>query len=87
MASYSLRIVKSVKRDLRRLDRAEIKRIDLAFEAISENPFPPGNFKKIKGSERSFRVRVCDYRVLYEVDSENREVTIFKVRHRRDVYR
>jgi mRNA interferase RelE/StbE len=54
-------------------------------EALQENPFPPSS-KKLIGSEHTFRIRVGDYRVIYIVNKQGREVEIQRVRHRRDVY-
>jgi len=43
--------------------------------------------RKMEGSVSDWRLRVGDYRLLYEVNDTERTVTIVRVRHRRDVYR
>ena len=53
--------------------------------ALEDNPRPAG-IKKLQG-EDSFRLRVGDYRVLYTIDDRMKQVTIFAVGHRREVYR
>jgi len=54
---------------------------------LAANPRPPG-CRKLQGSGRDdYRLRVGNYRVLYEVDDKARAVRIMRVRHRRDVYR
>ena len=43
--------------------------------------------EKLSGQANRFRVRVGDFRVVYEVDDENRSVDVVKIGHRREVYR
>jgi len=76
----------SFENDLRKIDRKFIPRILEAIESLSENPFPVQS-RKMKGSESSYRLRVGDYRVIYQVDPENKVVTVYHARHRKDVYK
>lgn len=85
MASYKVTFKGSVAKDLKRLDRLAVRRVLKAVEALKENPFPASS-KKLIGSEHTFRIRVGDYRVIYIVNKQGREVEIQRVRHRRDVY-
>ena len=55
-------------------------------EALGENPFPHG-VEKLSGSENAYRIRLGDYRVVYNVFRELKLVEIQRVRHRKDVYR
>jgi mRNA interferase RelE/StbE len=87
MASYSLRIVASLEKDLKRIDKKWIPRLYEAINSLAENPFPTGQCRKIQGSEHSYRIRVGEYRILYEVNREVRIVSVYRVRHRRDAYR
>ncbi len=57
-----------------------------AVEGPAENPFPHG-VEKLSGSEHAYRIRLGDYRVVYEVVAESKLVEIQRVRHRKDVYR
>jgi len=54
--------------------------------ALSKNPRPFG-CRKLSGSENDWRIRVGDYRVIYEIADANRIVRINRVRHRKEVYR
>jgi mRNA interferase RelE/StbE len=47
---------------------------------------PPGS-KKLAGSPGGWRVRVGDYRIIYDIDDKTKCVRILRVRHRREVYR
>ena len=86
MALYKITFKPSVTKDLKNLDRAAVPRILSAIEALSSNPFP-GSAKKLVGSDHSYRVRVGDYRVVYIVNQNLREVEVQRVRHRKEVYR
>jgi mRNA interferase RelE/StbE len=85
MASYRLEWRLSTKKDLRRIASADIARIISAAQALTENPFPPGCIK-LSGSERSYRIRVGNYRILYDVHSGRLIIEVIKVGHRKDVY-
>jgi mRNA interferase RelE/StbE len=86
MASYRLEWRRSATKDLRHIAAADLPRIIGAVEALADNPFPPGNIK-LSGSERSYRIRVGDYRILYDVFSGSLLIEIVKVGHRKDVYK
>ena len=77
---------KSTKKDLRRLPASEVDRVLSAVETLTGNPFPAG-VDKIAGSEHAYRIRVGDYRVIYEVVPKLDRIEIQRVRHRKDVYR
>ncbi|HEY4984744.1 MAG TPA: type II toxin-antitoxin system RelE/ParE family toxin [Verrucomicrobiae bacterium] len=62
------------------------ERIVGTVEGLAENPFPHG-VGKLSGSEHAYRVRLGDYRIVYEVVMESKLVEIQRVRHRKDVYR
>ncbi len=77
---------KSTKKDLRKLPSAVMDRIIEAAGSLAGNPFPHG-VEKLAGADHAYRIRVGDYRVVYEVFAESGLVEIQRVRHRKDVYR
>jgi mRNA interferase RelE/StbE len=77
---------KSTRKDLRKLPSNTAERIVEAVEELAENPFPHG-VEKLSGSEYAYRIRLGDYRIVYEVVAESKLVEIQRVRHRKDVYR
>lgn len=77
---------KSTRKDLRKLPAGVVERIVEAVEDLAENPFPHG-VEKLTGSEHAYRIRLGDYRIVYEVVTESKLVEIQRVRHRKDVYR
>jgi mRNA interferase RelE/StbE len=68
------------------MDRQDSLRIISRLESLAENPRPPG-CAKLEGASRLWRIRVGNYRVVYEIDETSRTVDVSIVRHRRDVYR
>ena len=71
---------------MRKLSAENCDRILVRIEALATEPLPT-QAVKLKGSEGLYRIRVGDYRVIYEVDAEARSVLIHYVRHRREAYR
>jgi mRNA interferase RelE/StbE len=86
MDSFELRWRTSTKKDLRQLPPQEIARIVEAVTALAAEPFPHGS-QKLTGSDHTYRIRIGDYRVVYEVVAALKLVEIQRVRHRKDVYR
>jgi len=86
MASYEIQWKHSAEKDLRGIDRQFISRILETIDFLSGDPFP-SNHRKLQGSDSSFRLRIGDYRVIYQVDIENKSIVIYHVRHRKDIYR
>jgi mRNA interferase RelE/StbE len=86
MASYRVEIARSASKDLRGIDRKWIPRIVDVIEALESDPRPPG-CKKLVGSDHTYRLRVGDYRVVYDIQDDTLVILVVRVRHRRDVYR
>lgn len=86
MASYSLLFKSSVQKDLEDLPKPLIARILDRLEQLKSNPLPRQS-AKLHGAEQLYRLRVGDYRIVYELDTDAMLITIQYVRHRREVYR
>ncbi len=86
MAEYDLRIGRSAERELENLEPQMGRRILAAVETLASEP-RPRQARKLVGSADSFRLRIGQYRVLYQVDDSARMVTVIAVGHRRDIYR
>lgn len=86
MASYKVILKPSVEKDLRSLPQSLVARVFGHIEALQSNPLPRGA-RKLSAADELYRVRVGDYRIVYAVDTGARRVTVYYVRHRRDVYR
>jgi mRNA interferase RelE/StbE len=86
MASYSIVYKPSVEKDLRSLPRSTVTRVIKQIDTLKDNPISRYSVK-LTGSKGLYRIRVGDYRVVYGVDQDAKQVTIHYVRHRREVYR
>ena len=86
MASYKIVFKPSAEKDLRSLPKVAVGRIFKRIEALSVDPLPRGS-TKLAGAEGLYRIRIGDYRTIYGVDEEKRQIVVHYVRHRRDVYR
>ena len=84
--AFSAEYSKQAKKVLRDADRILAKRLLTKVGELQENPFP-ADVKRVEGyAEKIFRVRVGDYRILYEVDHQNNVVGIIKIDKRSQVY-
>ncbi len=83
---YRVLLERAAERDLRRLPARLHNRIIPAIQALAEEP-RPGGCRKLTGSDRDWRIRLGDYRIVYEIDDRAKEVRVNRVRHRREVYR
>lgn len=77
MAEYNVEFVASAAKEFGSL-RADIKhRVGLAIDSLCNNPFPVG-VRKLRGHKRLYRVRVDQYRVVYEIDDQQKLVRVTK---------
>ena len=86
MAPYQLEVKQKAAKELARVRPDIGRRLLQSIEYLASNPRPRQSHK-LSESENSYRLRVGNYRVLYQIDDEAKLVTIFKVGHRRKVYR
>ena len=86
MAIWRIEWKASAAKELRHIDRQWIPRVLAAITALSSNPFP-SSVKKLHGSDHTYRMRVNDYRIIYEVQQNRVTVEIVRIRHREDVYK
>ncbi|MBI1802239.1 MAG: type II toxin-antitoxin system RelE/ParE family toxin [Chloroflexi bacterium] len=86
MASYSVILKPSVEKDLRALPKLNLARVIRRIEQLRTEPITRQALK-LSGAEQLYRVRVGDYRIIYEVDSQRRQILVHYVRHRREAYR
>lgn len=82
---YRLEVSHAAHRQINRLPLQTQERVNRAIAHLAENPRPPGS-KKLTARE-GYRVRVGDYRILYQVDDSTKLVIIYRVMSRGDVYR
>jgi mRNA interferase RelE/StbE len=83
---YRIQIAPSALRQLRKLPQSTQDRIVRRVEGLAGDPRPRGSVK-LQGEEDLYRIRVGDYRVIYQVRDEELIVLVVRVGHRREVYR
>ena len=83
---YSIRYKESAFQSLKKLERAIQTRIATRILALGDDPYPPGS-RKIAGEDHAYRIRIGDYRVIYDVLEDSIVVLVLRIGHRKDVYR
>jgi mRNA interferase RelE/StbE len=84
--AYRVEIKASAVKEIEALPRRDQRRVVSAIEALADDPRPAGA-RKLVGGDDAFRVRMGDYRIIYQVRDDVLIVYIVRVGHRRDVYR
>jgi mRNA interferase RelE/StbE len=82
---YNVLLESRAERDLKKLPREIRARILPRILDLKQNPRPVG-IKKLSRQEEYYRLRVGDWRVVYEIDDRQKKVNIFRIRHRREAY-
>ena len=85
MGSYRVALTASAERELHALPAQLVARIFPRIERLASIPRPPG-CKKLKSGDNEWRIRIGDYRVIYEIDDSARTVTVTGIAHRREAY-
>jgi mRNA interferase RelE/StbE len=83
---YEILLEKQAEKDLKNLPTQTFNRVIPAIKDLSVNPRPSGCLK-VKNSLQDYRIRVGDYRIIYEIDDKNQILKVMRVRHRRESYR
>lgn len=83
--TYRIEMKPVARKALRDLARDVLARVDAAILDLAENPRPPG-CKKLAGRD-AWRIRIGDYRVIYEIHDGKLVIIVLELGHRRDVYR
>jgi mRNA interferase RelE/StbE len=84
--TYSIEFSKRASKQFRLLPPSIQERLVPQINALAENPRPP-KVKKLVGEEDRYRIRVGDYRIIYQIDDQVLLVLVLKIGHRSEVYR
>lgn len=85
-SSYRVQLARRTIKTIEGLPRREQQRVRAAIDLLGQTPRPPGCVA-MSGEASSYRVRVGDYRIVYEVHDAVLLVQVVRVGHRRAVYR
>ena len=84
--AYEVYLERAAEQALKQLSAKNFQKIIPHIKALAENPRPVG-CRKIFGSRNDWRVRVGDYRIIYEVEDREKVVRVMYIRHRGKAYR
>lgn len=82
---YSIDILRSAQKQLRKINRQDQSRIISAIQALADHPRPQG-CQKLSGRP-AWRIRIGSYRVVYEIHENQLLVLIVAIGHRKEVYK
>ena len=84
--NYKIVFANSIRKDVRKIPVSVLKSIKSNIDELANFP-NISNFKRLYScSIADYRLRVGDYRVLFDVDYTNNEIIILKIGHRKDIY-
>jgi mRNA interferase RelE/StbE len=79
-------IAAAAERQFKKLDFTVARRLHDAINKLGANPRPP-SCVMMSGWEKTWRIRVGDYRIIYEIHDDRLVILVVRVGHRGDVYR
>ena len=85
-SSYTVEWAKGIKKDLQALDKPVQRRIFAAVELLRINP-RPSKARRLVANEPMLRVRVGDYRIIYQIEDARLVILVVRIGHRKDVYK
>lgn len=85
MSSYVVEFTASAQKELNKLPKSTSARIAKAIYMLKDDP-RKGSVRPMVGT-KSWRLRVGDYRIIYDISDNKLIVLIIRIRHRRDVYK
>ena len=83
---YEIRFKRSAAKELGKLPPKMQRKILQAIEALANDPRPHGS-RKLVNWEDFWRIRIGDYRVIYQIKDNQLLIQIIGIRHRKDAYR
>ncbi|WP_406717333.1 type II toxin-antitoxin system RelE/ParE family toxin [Trueperella pyogenes] len=83
---YHVEFTSAAARQVKKLSRPTRERVLSAVEALAANPRPQGS-RKLVGEQRAWRIRIGEYRIIYEIFDDSLTVTVLRAAHRREVCR
>lgn len=83
---YTVLIERQAEKDMQKLQKGVFRALVERIGQLANDPRPIGS-AKLQGSKNSWRIRSGSYRVLYDIDDQNEQIRIYRIKHRKDVYR
>ncbi len=83
---YRIEVKRSAAKALKKISKPDQKRISKKIDNLAEN-LPNPDTTKMKGNNPFHKIRVGDYRIVYEIQDDILLILIIKIGHRKDIYR
>lgn len=83
---YKIQYRRSVEKQLRKLSPSVRKQVFKRINILATNPRPDG-VTKLQGGDSAYRIRLGDYRIIYQIIDDKLIVEVIRIGHRSDVYR
>ncbi|MEH2213409.1 type II toxin-antitoxin system RelE family toxin [Nostoc sp.] len=84
--SYKVEILRSALKQLKKIPSELQERIQIKIDDLATEPRPNG-VKKLKGKENAYRIRIGEYRVIYDIFDDLLVVNVVEVGHRKNIYK
>ena len=84
--SYRIEVKRSAAKALKKIPKADRKRIADKIDSLAEGP-PNPDTTKMKGNNPFHKIRVGDYRIIYEIQEDVLLILVVKIGRRKDIYR
>lgn len=82
---YELKVIAQAQKDLDAFHGKTFENIKKKILSLANNPRPFGAIKLTQ--EEGYRIRAGDYRILYRIDDKQKEIIIYRIKHRKETYR
>jgi mRNA interferase RelE/StbE len=82
---YSIEITRRAQKALSKIAQSDQSKIISAIQSLADEPYPKSS-KKLSGRD-AWRIRIGNYRVIYEVDHGVLSILVVLIGHRKDIYR
>ena len=84
--SYKVRLMPRAQKDIEGFRGKLLEKFESLILGLYDKP-RPYNSKKLSGGGQKWRIRTGDYRILYEIDERRKIVKVYRIAHRKEVYR
>jgi mRNA interferase RelE/StbE len=86
MASYRIEWKRSALKELKQLPKSSILKALSVVEKLTTDPHPNSS-KKLSGTDNTYRIRIGDYRLVYNIMEQVLTIEVIRIGHRKNVYR
>ena len=82
---YAIKLIPQAQKDLNNFPQNIFNKIKAEIIKLKDNPRPHGSIKLTQAE--GYRIRAGDYRILYRIEDQAKEIYVYRIKHRKDVYR